>query len=238
MLNEGLIGLGIFIGYFLLAGSLTAIFRKILHVPSELVRKMLHLICVMSVVLLLRVFTTWYAAVLAVLAFGAIVYPILVFVERFPLYGRFFAQRKDGEIKTSLILAFLMISLLTTVFWGLLGTSWKYIIIVSVMAWGYGDAAAALIGKTWGRHHIEHRMVEGKKTIEGTIAMFAVSCLAIFITTMIYTAAPWYLCFVIALLVAPVCAVVELFSRRGMDTITVPFSAAISVFMLVSFLLS
>jgi len=235
MLHEGLIGLGILIGYYILAGSLTVLLKKIVKVPSELFRKILHTICFMSVLLLLNVFGTWYMAVLAVLTFALIVYPILALVERFPLYGRFFAERKSGEVKMSLILAYLMIIVLTAVFWGWMGTSWKYVIVVAVMAWGYGDAAAALVGKAYGRHYIKHRLVEGKKTVEGTLSMFAVSWLAIFITTMMYAVEPWYLCLAIALLVAPVCALVELFSRRGTDTITVPFSAAISIFALVSF---
>ncbi len=235
MLHEGLTGLGVLIGYYILAGSLTLLLSKLLKIPSELIRKILHTICFMSVLLMLNLFSTWYVAVFSLLAFVSIVYPVLALAERLPLYGKFFVERKNGEIKMSLILVFLMISVLIAVFWGLLETSWKYIIVVAVMAWGFGDAAAALVGKAYGRHYIEHRLVEGKKTVEGTLSMFAVSWLAIFITTMIYTVASWYLCLVIALLVAPVCALVELFSRRGTDTITVPFSTAISIFALVSF---
>jgi len=36
--------------------------------------------------------------------------------------------------------------------------------------------------------------------------------------------------------VAPVCAVVELFSNRGLDTITVPISAGLAVLILMTFL--
>lgn len=203
---------------------------------SELFRKFLHIICVCLVLLPVKIFSTWYSAVLAVLLFMLLVYPILTLAEHLPRYGKFFSERKKGEVKMSLVLVSLMVVILITIFWGWLGTSWKYNIVVAVMAWGLGDAAAALVGKAFGRHFIEHRLVEGKKTMEGTLAMFIVSSLAIFITTMIYAIGPWYLCLAIALLVAPVCAIVELFSHRGSDTITVPLSAAISTFMLVSFI--
>jgi hypothetical protein len=38
----------------------------------------------------------------------------------------------------------------------------------------------------------------------------------------------------VALLVAPVCAIVELFSNRGIDTLTVPISTGLAVLSLMS----
>ena len=120
------------------------------------------------------------------------------------------------------------------VFWGLLGTEWKYIAVVAVMAWGFGDAAAALIGKNFGRRRILHPRIEGTKTMEGTQAMFVTAGLAIFFTFLIYAGQPWLVSLAVALLVAPVCAVVELFSNRGMDTLTVPISTGLAVLSLMS----
>lgn len=235
MLQEGLKGLAILIGYYLIAGSLTLLLKKILNPPSELIRKILHLICVMSVFLLLNVFDTWYMAVFSILTFIILVYPVLSVIEHYPIYKKFLSERKNGEVKMSLIIVCMMLIILIAVFWGWLGASWKYIIVIAVMAWGYGDAVAALVGKAFGRHYIEHRLVEGKKTLEGTLAMFVVAWLAIFITMMIYAVMPWYLCLLVALLVAPICAIVELFSKGGTDTITVPLSAAILLFVLIYF---
>ncbi len=208
-------------------------FEGLIKLSSELRRKALHLGCVFAISILLHALTSWHALVVGVSLFALGVYPILGLLERFPQYGRFFAQRRSGEVKMSLILLCLMIAILTIVFWGWLGTAWKYIIFVGVMAWGYGDAAAALVGKAFGRRYIVHRLVDGKKTVEGTLAMLVVSFVAVFVTTTIYSAAPWYLCLLVALLVSPVCAAVELCSRRGTDTITVPLSAAFSTFVLI-----
>lgn len=102
------------------------------------------------------------------------------------------------------------------------------------MAWGFGDAAAALVGKAFGRKRIPHRWIEGSKTIEGTHAMLVIAGLAIFLTLLIYAGQPWYVSLAVALLVAPLCAVVELFSHRGMDTVTVPITTGLAVLCLMT----
>jgi len=45
--------------------------------------------------------------------------------------------------------------------------------------------------------------------------------LAIFFTLLFYGGKPWQVSMLISLIVAPVCGVVELFSRRGTDTLTI-----------------
>jgi len=187
----------------------------------------------MAICFLLNAASSWQMTIIAVVLFAIVIYPILALLERFPQYARFFSQRQPGEVKSSLILLCLMVALLTAIFWGWLGAKWKYIIIVAIMAWGYGDAAACLVGKTFGRHYLEHRLIEGKKTLEGTLAMVIVSGLAVFFTTVKYTSLSWHVCLLVALLVAPVCALVELYSLRGIDTITVPFATAISTFVVI-----
>jgi phytol kinase len=115
------------------------------------------------------------------------------------------------------------------VFWGVLGTEWKYIAVVAVMAWGFGDAAAALVGKNFGRRRILHPQIEGTKTMEGTHAMYVTAGLAIFFTLLIYAGQPWYVSLDGRAAGAPVSAVVELFSNRGIDTLTVPISTGLAV---------
>jgi phytol kinase len=114
-----------------------------------------------------------------------------------------------------------------------LGADWRYIVAVAVMAWGFGDAAAALVGKAFGRRRILHAAIEGAKTYEGTAAMIVTAALALFLTLLFFAGYPWHLSLLIAVLVAPVCGAVELFSRRGADTITVPLSTAVLVLPLI-----
>ncbi|NLD73435.1 MAG: phosphatidate cytidylyltransferase [Chloroflexi bacterium] len=227
MLGDLAAGFGLFAGYFVVAASLLLALRAVLAPPREVFRKMLHLICVMSVLVLVNLIDTWYIAAAVALLFGLTAYVAIWYVERHTDHIHVLMPRRRGEIRSSLVIVFLMMAVLIAIFWGWMGEEWKYIVVVAVMTWGYGDAAAALVGKAVGRHPIRHPWVEGAKTREGSIAMWALSAGVLLVSLMRYTAWPWYLCLVCALLVAPICALVELVSHDGLDTITVPFAAAI-----------
>lgn len=236
MMQNDLIGFGLFIGYFVVAALTALSIKTCFKVPLELFRKMLHIVITMSILPLLYLFSDWYMAIIAAFLLVLIMYPILALAERTSVFKRFAPERTSGEFKRSLVIVQLSFAILIFVFWGILGIDWQYVAVVSVMAWGFGDAAAALVGKTFGRRRISHRRIEGAKTVEGTQAMFAVAWLAIFFSLLLYAGQPWFTCLAVATLVAPVCAVVELFSSRGMDTLTVPLSAAFAILPLMSLL--
>jgi phytol kinase len=226
MLHNDLIGFGLFIGYFIAAGLPPILLKVYFNTPFEITRKMYHLVITLSILPLLHLFSTWYMAVLAVITFVLLIYPILTLVEHSSFYKQIAVERGDGEFKRSLIIVQLSIALLISIFWGLLGIDWQYVAVVAVMAWGFGDAAAALVGKAFGRRRILHPRIEGAKTYEGTFAMFVVAGLVIFFTLLVYAGQNWQVSLAAAVLVAPVSATVELFSKRGMDTLTVPLSVA------------
>ena len=232
MLVSDLIGFGLFICYFIVAGLPPILLKIYRDLPFEITRKMYHLVITLSIFPLLKLFSTWYMAVIAVFTFVIIIYPILTLVEGSSLFKRIAVEREGGEFKQSLIIVQISIALLIFVSWGLLGLDWQYIAVVAILAWGFGDAAAALVGKAFGRRRIEHPWIEGAKTYEGTFAMFLVAGLTIFFTLQVYADLSWFVSLPVALIVAPVSATVELFSRRGMDTLTVPLSAAVSILIL------
>lgn len=62
--------------------------------------------------------------------------------------------------------------------------------------------------------------------------MFVVAGLAIFFTLLVYAGQSWQVSLAVATIVAPVSATVELFSRRGLDTLTVPLAAAFTILSL------
>lgn len=229
-----LIGVGLYLG-FIVALGLPAILLKVhLDVSFEVMRKLYHLVITLSIIPLVTVFSTWTMAVLAALSLVLLAYPALVLVGHTPLYQRIAVEREQGEFRRSLVIVQASMALLIFVFWGLLGSEWKYVAVVAVMAWGFGDTAAALVGKHFGRRRIAHPRIEGRKTIEGTQAMFITAGLAVFLTLGIYAGQPWDVSLVVALLVAPVCALVELFSGGGMDTLTVPITAGLAILSLMS----
>lgn len=235
MLHNDLIGFGLFIGYFIVAGLPLILLKAYHKTPFEVTRKLYHFVIVLSIFPLLNLFSAWYVAVLAALAFLLMVYPVLALVEHSALYKRIAVEREGGEFKRSLVIVQLSLALLITICWGLLGIDWQYVAVVAVMAWGFGDAAAALVGKKFGRRKIQHPRIAGTKTVEGTLAMVVVAGLSIFLTLLIYAGRPWYVSIVVAALVAPVCSIVELLSPNGMDTLTVPLSAAFAILPLMYF---
>ena len=234
MLHNDWFGLGFYIGFLIVIGLPTVLLKVFFNLPFEVIRKMYHMVITLSIFPLVMLFENWYMAVLAAFMLVLIAYPLLILVENSSFYQRIAVERQCGEFKSSLIIVQLSITLMIFVFWGLLGSQWKYVAVVAVMAWGFGDAAAALIGKNFGRRRILHHRIQGTKTVEGTEAMFFVAGLAIFFTFLIYAGQPWLVSLAVALLVAPVCAVVELFSNRGMDTLTVPISTGLAVLTLMS----
>lgn len=235
MLVEAMRDMGLYLGCIILLGLPAVLLKSTFNVPSEVVRKLYHLVIVLSIFPLVQLFDAWYLAVLAVCLFAAITYPILMVVESTAFYKRIAVEREGGEFKSSLIVVQTSMALLLFIAWGVLGAEWRYVAVVAVMAWGLGDAAAALVGKRWGRRRIEHPRIEGAKTMEGTQAMFVTAALAIFLTLLLYANHSWPVSLTVAVLVAPVCAVVELFSRRGMDTLTVPLAAALTLLPLLHF---
>lgn len=229
-----LMGFGLFIGHFIIMGSLVFLIKVTFKAPFEIVRKMLHLIVTLSIFPLVELFNTWYTAVLAAFGLVLLAYPVLALVENSTLYNQHAVERESGEFKSSLIIVQVTLSVLLFFFWGVMGEEWRYVAVVAVMAWGFGDAAAALIGKTFGYRQIVHPQIEGKKTFEGTLAMFCVSGLAVLITLQLYATHTWLVSLAVSTVVALVCAIVELFSRRGMDTLTVPISAAVTTVSLLT----
>lgn len=217
-------GFGILAGYYIVCASLALILRRLIKIPTEVFRKTLHTIFICSMFVWLYAFPNWWMASLAAILFIAMVYPILSVAEKWPGYSNLLTERHGGELKNSLLLVFIMFTILNALCWGLLGQRW--LVIACICAWGFGDAAAALIGKKYGKHYLEGKYIEGRKSVEGTFAMFTVSFLSVLIVLISFANLPWFISLLIAFLTAAVSAFVELFTRKGMDTVTCPFAAA------------
>ncbi len=236
-MNSDLIGTVILIAYYLLVVVLVPVILKFyFKVPTEYVRKLHHIAYSMSIFLLLNLFSAWYLAVSAALILAVIGYPALLIMEKSALYKKLFVDRqstlKAGELRKQLIYVQFTFAVLIFIFWGLLGPNWQFVAAVAVMGWGFGDAAAALVGKVLGRTNNLHRYIEKAKSLEGTTAMILIAGLAVFLTLFFYGGITWFPSLLVSILVAPVCGLVELFSRNGSDTLTVPLSAAALIFPL------
>ncbi len=228
-MNSDLIGTIILMTYYVfVVALLPVLFKYWFKIPTEYVRKMHHVGYSLSIFILLQLFSTWYMAVGAAFLLVILGYPALLLLEKTAVYKRLFVDRSKnkGELRKQLIYVQLSFALLIYIFWGLLGTSWHYIAAVAVMAWGFGDAAAALVGTSIGRRRLIHRYIERAKTIEGTAAMIATASVALFLTLVFYAGLSWLPSLLITIVAAPVCGILELFSKKGLDTLTVPLGTS------------
>jgi dolichol kinase len=90
--------------------------------------------------------------------------------------------------------------------------------------WGEGDAAAALVGIYLGKHVVRWGIADGKKTWEGTLAMFATALICgMFVFVALKGMPPLNTLAAIAP-TAAVSAIVELASKDGNDTVWVPLA--------------
>jgi len=239
MILSDLFASGILLVYYLIfCFILPTLFKAWGKLPNELVRKFQHISYSLSIFLLLDLFSTWYAAIVGASILVVVAYPALMLMEKTPFYKKYLVDRtsKGGEMRKQMMYIYATFAILIFIYWGVLGTRWYYIAAVAVMAWGFGDAAAALVGKALGRRRIFHRLIERTKTIEGTTAMITAAALALFFTMLCYAGKPWYTSLVVSVVVAPVVGTVELFSRKGTDTFTVPLAAAFIIMPLIYFI--
>ena len=224
MSRELLSGFGWLIGYFVICVICVLLVRLMVKMHTEYFRKILHFILLGSLVVFVYAFQTWWVSVIAAVVFAVIVFPILAFGERFKGYSELLTERKKGEIKRSLVIVFAMFAVVISVFWGWLDD--KPLVVACVFTWGFGDASAALVGKRYGRHFLEGKMIEGRKSMEGTAAMFITSFISVAVILLIRGGMPWYGYITTSLITAGVCAVTELYTLDGFDTMTCPLASA------------
>lgn len=224
MLIETLTALWWMVGYYVAFVAAALLLRHFTSLPSEVSRKLLHIIAMCSIFLLVYGPFSWQSAALVCGAFAALVFPILSLASLFSGFSKLMTERKRGELKVSLMTFSVMFAVLILILWAWVGN--KHLVIACVLAWGFGDATAALIGKRFGRRFLEGKLIEGRKTLEGSLAMFAVSTAAVTLVLIISRTMAWHMGILTAILTAAACTATELYTRNGMDTITCPLAAA------------
>ena len=117
------------------------------------------------------------------------------------------------------VMLFLMFAALITLAWG--GFARPDLAAAAILMWGTGDAAAALVGIPFGKHKVHSKLTDGKKSWEGTAAMFVTSAFSGILLLLIRNiplsqALP-------AVLTGAICgSLTELISPSEYDTVTVP----------------
>jgi len=222
-MQEFLHGAGVVCIYFAAAASAALLTRKLIKIPDEIFRKTLHFILLFSYIPFAFAFETWWRSVLLTVLLELLIYPALALAERLPMFSSFVTERKHGEFKQSMLLAFTMLAVCNTVCWGLLGD--QYLGLACMYAWGVGDAFAALIGKRFGNHRITWKYADKHKSVEGSAAMFLTSAIAVASVLLAHDhlTLPAYI--VIPAAGAAVSTLVEMVTKDGRDTIYCPTAA-------------
>ena len=171
-------GTGITVLYIAIAVGIVLLGRCIFTIPDELLRKILHFVLLGAYIPLVFAFEDWWMAAFFAVALIIILFPVLFFAEKIPVFSSFVNERKKGEFKSSMVLAVGMMAFSVSVCWGLFGD--KYLVLASIYAWGVGDAFAALVGKRFGKRKIKLKLADGKKSVEGSLTMFLCSFISVF----------------------------------------------------------
>ncbi len=224
-------GVIIFLIYLIPLASIILLIRKFTKIPGELFRKILHFILLGAYIPLLFGFDTWWVCLIFVVSLAFFLFPTLFFIGKVPGFSSFVNERKKGEFKSSMLKAIGIMAFSITIGWGLIGD--KYIVLASIYSWGVGDAFAALIGKKFGKHKITWRFVDNKKSIEGSIAMFITSALAILIVLLVRGGLNTLFIICISLIASTVSTFVELCSKNGTDTVSCPVMSMLIILPLI-----
>lgn len=225
-----LIGIKYFLIYMFSLAGVVFLINKIFVLPKELFRKLLHFIAFSSVIVMIYTAKNWISASLVPVAIIMLMYPGLILAEKDKRFTEMVVERRKGELKSSLLQLFGTIAIIIAISWGLLGH--KELAVAAILMWGFGDAAAALIGKRFGKHKVlRFKHVDHKKSWEGTAAMSIVAFAFGLASLMIIGNMPLVYCVFAVVIAAPLAAITELVTKNGYDTVTVPVVCTCALYL-------
>jgi phytol kinase len=234
MTTQDWIGLGTSYAYATALLALAELIRRWGGLPQEFTRKLVHVGAGMWVFGVLALFDNWYIGVI----------PFATFIGlNYLLWRTKLVKAIDAPDSTPGTVYFaLSITLLFLAFWRT-GTPADrgFIAAAGSMAMTWGDAMAAVVGKRVGRRR--YTVAGSTRTVEGSIAMFVVSAVAIFLTVLLVPGSVFGpltppvgagVALLAALVAALLATLAEAASPAGTDNLSVPLVAAAAVFAVVT----
>ena len=194
--------------------------RFLSRLPSFVFRKFLHIVAFTCFTVMMLAAENWQSAALTSVILAVLIYPLLALFEQEAWYGKLFVQKSPGEVKRSLLMLFFMFAAEISVSWGLFQN--PHAAATSILMWGVGDAAAALVGIPFGKHRVQFKPVNGAKSWEGSCAMLVAAMLAGVGLLWLYCRYSAALAWRCAIPMALLGTIVELVSPSEWDTVTVP----------------
>ena len=105
-MQEFIHGAAMIILYLIPMALLALTARKLIKIPDELFRKILHFVLLGAYIPFVFAFDTWWRSAALAGLLILIIYPILALAGRIPAFSSFVNERKKGEFKSSMALAF------------------------------------------------------------------------------------------------------------------------------------
>jgi len=156
--------------------------------------------------------------------FFATVPPISFIIINYISYKRHLIKPMEREGKGSFGTIYFPIALLILVIASFTITN-VYIGAIGILVLGYGDGLAAVMGLKYGK-----RKLYREKTVIGSLTMFITSCVVIGFMMLYLTSlkqAIW-----ISLVIAIIAMLVELFTPKSLDNLTVPIATSLLAMLL------
>ena len=206
--------------YMLVCVLIAVVIRLLLPLPDEVYRKFLHVIVIGMYYLWTTSFSHWTVAAGTMIAMVVVLYPVLVILDLIPAFGAFLNERKKGELQHSILWMGAAFVIVIALSWGIFKS--QQVAICAFFSWGFGDAAAAVIGVRFGKHKIGK---EKRKSVEGTVACFVFSFFGVLLGLHLRGALSLWDFIVVIPMTAFVTTVTEFYSPKGSDTILCPVAA-------------
>ncbi len=196
---------------------------KVLRLPKEESRKLVHIGVSHWWLLAMFTFSSWR---------WAIIPPIIFIILNLASWwtGMFSSMERKPRDPASLGTVYFPIALLLMVLltWQdspvLVGVH-PYLGALGIMAMGYGDGFAALVGTKWGRHKFS--LLGSTKSLEGSLTMFVAALVPLLLLIMPGFALAPLSALAAAAQLALAATIVEALTPWGLDNLTVPFAVTL-----------
>lgn len=207
-MNQDVLGLILSFAFVFLMIFLATLIQKLFTLSNDFSRKIIHIAVGNWIFIALYYFKDWYIAII-----GPVAFILINFLSyKFTIFKAMELEEKNpGTIYYPISLA------ICTLF----TYSHKPLLILpylGIMAMTWGDGMAAVIGKQW-----PIRELRPRKSLGGSAAFFiftlAASMIYLWLETSQFSAAT---IFSYALMAALIGGVIELFSPKNLDNLTVP----------------
>lgn len=217
----------VYVGYIVVLAAILIAVRFTTKVKDHIFRKLLHFVAFTSIIPLVMSTDIWWIAVAVEILFLLFVIAGLHFFEKFSFYKGLFVEKAKHEVILSFVSLFSLMTVLLIIYWGILGREHLFIAVGAIMAWGPGDAVAAIVGKECGKHKLQGKFIEGTKSMEGSIGMAITTFMCLLPVLLTMSVIPWYVAIIVSLVIALIAAMTELYTKGGWDTVTVPTVSAL-----------